>query len=284
MAAKLINVTQPAVSRMIRDLQQQLGLTLFERRGHGTGADQRSALSLRRGRAGPSWAWNALRKWPTSCARDGPVPAHRRLAGAGQWFPAAVRRTLSGGAPQARPRPVRAGVARRRHGRRPGARADLGFAEGSIEHAAVRLERMPPAPYMAVLPQDHPLARKKRLRPADFEGESFISLGHSSVSRFRIDRVFADHGRAPRHAHRDPALGDRLLPRRLWRGRDAVRILSPRPNTRPGASSCGPSSRASISSSPPSMPRKAPPPPVAREFIDSFRAHITAFLRPLLRR
>ena len=26
MAAKLINVTQPAVSRMIRDLQQQLGL------------------------------------------------------------------------------------------------------------------------------------------------------------------------------------------------------------------------------------------------------------------
>ena len=35
MAAKLINVTQPAVSRMIRDLQQQLGLTLFERRGTG---------------------------------------------------------------------------------------------------------------------------------------------------------------------------------------------------------------------------------------------------------
>ncbi len=26
------------------------------------------------------------------------------------------------------------------------------------------------------------------------------------------------------------------------------------------------------------------PPPVAREFIDSFRAHITAFLRPLIRR
>ena len=36
-------------------------------------------------------------------------------------------------------------------------------------------------------------ARKKRLRPTDFEGESFISLGHSSVSRFRIDRVFAEH-------------------------------------------------------------------------------------------
>ena len=41
-----------------------------------------------------------------------------------------------------------------------------------------RLERMPPAPYMAVLPQAHRLARKKRLRPTDFEGESFISLGH----------------------------------------------------------------------------------------------------------
>ncbi len=45
MAAKLINVTQPAVSRMIRDLQQQLGLTLFERRGTGL-VPTSEALSL----------------------------------------------------------------------------------------------------------------------------------------------------------------------------------------------------------------------------------------------
>ena len=71
---------------------------------------------------------------------------------------------------------------------------DLGFAEASMEHAAVEREPMPPAPFVAVLPQRHRLARKKRLRPRDFEGENFISLGPSTLSRFRIDRVFAEHG------------------------------------------------------------------------------------------
>src|SRR4030095_1058130 len=44
-AASLINVTQPAVSRMMRDLQSHLGLTLFERRGTGL-VPTSEALSL----------------------------------------------------------------------------------------------------------------------------------------------------------------------------------------------------------------------------------------------
>ena len=44
-AASLINVTQPAVSRMMRDLQSHLGLILFERRGTGL-VPTSEALSL----------------------------------------------------------------------------------------------------------------------------------------------------------------------------------------------------------------------------------------------
>ena len=44
-AASLINVTQPAVSRLIRDLQSHLGLVLFERRGTGL-VPTSEALSL----------------------------------------------------------------------------------------------------------------------------------------------------------------------------------------------------------------------------------------------
>src|ERR687897_862256 len=105
-AASLINVTQPAVSRMIRDLQQDLGLVLFERRGTGL-VPTSEALSL---------------------------------------------------------------------------------------YAEVERAFMPPAPFVAVLPERHRLARKKKLRPRDFEGENFISLGPSTLSRFRIDRMFAEHG------------------------------------------------------------------------------------------
>ena len=44
------------------------------------------------------------------------------------------------------------------------------------------------------MPERHRLARKKKLRPRDFEGENFISLGPSTLSRFRIDGMFAEHG------------------------------------------------------------------------------------------
>ena len=33
-AAEMIGVTQPAVSRLVRDLEAELGLSLFERRGN----------------------------------------------------------------------------------------------------------------------------------------------------------------------------------------------------------------------------------------------------------
>ena len=58
---------------------------------------------------------------------------------------------------------------------------------------SIRKEPMPAAPVVAVLPKNHRLASKRKLKPADFEGESFISLGPSALSRFRIDRMFADH-------------------------------------------------------------------------------------------
>ena len=161
--------------------------------------------------------------------------------------------------------------------------SDLGFAEASMEHAAVQTERMPAAPYMAVLPQAHRLARKKRLRPTDFEGESFISLGHSSVSRFRIDRVFAEHS-----------------VRRVMRIETPLsEIACSLAGSGAGVTLCDPFTATEYATRGivvrPFEPRvdfefaalyaaQRTLPPVAREFIDSFRAHIVAFLRQFARR
>ena len=282
MAANLINVTQPAVSRMIRDLQQQLGLTLFERRGTGL-VPTSEALSLYAeverafvGLERISQMATELRTRRAGFLRIAALPALAngflpRFAGSYLVERPKLDLVLSGLVSHAVVTSVAQG------------QSDLGFAEGSIEHTAVRLERMPPAPYMAVLPQGHPLAHKKRLRPADFEGESFISLGHSSLSRFRIDRVFADHG-----------------VRRVMRIETPLsEIACSLAGSGAGVALCDPFTATEYATRGivvrPFEPRihfefaalyaaQGTLPPVAREFIDSFRAHITAFLRTLPRR
>ncbi len=191
-AAEMINVTQPAVSRLIRDLQDTLGLRLFERRGTrlmptsealslygeversfiGLDRIQQAAAELRTRRAGvlriaalPALANGFLPRFTGRFLADRPK---LDLALFGLVSHSVVDWVASG-------------------------QCDLGFAEASIKHPAITSEAMPRARMLAVVPEGHRLARRRTLRPSDFEGEAFISLGHSAVSRFRIDAVFADH-------------------------------------------------------------------------------------------
>jgi len=176
----------------MRDLQSHLGLALFERRGTGlvptsealslyaeverafVGLEriEQMATELRTRRAG------FLRIAALPALANGFLP---RFVGAFLKDRPKLDIVLSGLVSHA----VVASVAQ--------GQCDLGFAEASMEHAAVEREQMPPAPFVAVLPERHRLARKKKLRPRDFEGENFISLGPSALSRFRTDRVFVEH-------------------------------------------------------------------------------------------
>ena len=276
-AANLINVTQPAVSRLIRDLQQHLGLTLFERRGTGL-VPTSEALSLYAeverafvGLERIAQTASELRARSAGFLRIAGLPA---LANGflprfvGQFLVARPKLdiVLSGMASHA----VVTAVAQGQY--------DIGFAEGSIEHGAVAKEPMPPASYVAVLPQDHPLARKTRLRPRDFEGENFISLGHSALSRFRIDRVFDEH-RVNRVMRVETPLSE---------------IACALAGSGAGVTLCEPFTANEYSTRGievrPFEPRtefefaalyaaQRTVSPLAREFIDGFKAHVTAFLR-----
>ncbi len=241
-AANLLNISQPAVSRMIRDFQHHLGLALFERRGTRlvptsealslyaeverafVGLDHiaKTATELRTRRAG------FLRIAALPALANGFLPRF-----AGQF--AAERPRLDLGLSGLVSHAVVASVAQ--------GQSDLGFAEASIGHAAVRSEAMPSVPYVAVLPHSHRLARKKRLRPKDFEGESFVSLDRSSISRFRVDRVFAEHGVA-RVMRIETPLSEIAC--------SLVAAGTPR-----AGSSSGRSSRASTSNMPHSMSRRS---------------------------
>jgi DNA-binding transcriptional LysR family regulator len=188
-AARLMAVTQPAVSRLLRDFQALVKMELFERRGSGLVPTasatalymevERSFVGLERIAA----AAEEIRGRRTGTLRIAALPALSngylpRLAGGflkerpnlnlsffGVISPIVVDWVLNN-------------------------QCDIGFAEVPIAHSGLPCVRLPALPRVAVLPADHRLAAKAVLEPRDFEGEAFVSLSAGSSSRHLIDQVF----------------------------------------------------------------------------------------------
>jgi DNA-binding transcriptional LysR family regulator len=192
-AAAALSVTQPAISRQVRDLQEALGLTLFERKGTRL-VPTNEALALY---AEVERSFVGLDRIASAA---GELRAHRagtlRVAGmpalANGFLPRYTARFLA-----ARPKVDMALFGLVSHSVLDwvvSEQCDVGFAAAPISHAAVTAEKMPAVRYVAVLPEGHRLARRRVLRPKDFAGEDFIALGPTTPSRFRVDDVFAKHG------------------------------------------------------------------------------------------
>ena len=188
-AAKLMAVTQPAVSRLLRDFQALLRMELFERRGTGLVPTapasalymevERSFVGLERITA----AAEEIRSRRTGTLRIAALPALSngylpRLAGHflkdrpnlnlsffGVISPIVIDWVLN-------------------H------QCDIGFAEVPIAHSGLPSVRLPALPRVAILPTGHRLTSKATLEPRDFEGETFVSLSAGSTSRHLIDQIF----------------------------------------------------------------------------------------------
>ena len=192
-AAEAMHITQPAVSRLVRDLQEALGLVLFEKQGNRltptrealalygeversyVGLDRilQSARELRERRAG------TLRIAAMPALANGVVPRFT-----GEFL--ATRENLDIALFGLVSVTVLDWVV--------SDQCDLGFAAAPIQHPAVRVERMPSARYVAVLPDGHRLARRRVIRPQDLAAEPFVSIGPTTPSTYRIADVFSAAG------------------------------------------------------------------------------------------
>ena len=188
-AAKLMAVTQPAVSRLLRDFQALLKMELFERRGTGlvpTAAATALYMEVERSFVGLdriTAAAEEIRGRRTGTLRIAALPALAngylpRLAGHflierpnlnlaffGVISPIVIDWVLN-------------------------AQCDFGFADVPIAHAGLPSVKLPALARVAVLPAGHRLCAKQALMPGDFEGETFISLSAGSTSRHVIDQIF----------------------------------------------------------------------------------------------
>jgi DNA-binding transcriptional LysR family regulator len=192
-AARALNVTQPAVTRLIHDLQYTLGLTLFVRRGSrlvptaealslyreverqfvGLERIESAARNLREGRAG------SLRVASLPAFSVGFLP---RLVGRYLGQRPDLEIALYGSISSQVADWVASGF------------CELGFAQLPLEFPGIEIEMLPRRAAVAVVPSNHRLAGKTVLTPKDLAGESFVSLEQSTQLRYRIDALFSAEG------------------------------------------------------------------------------------------
>ncbi|GGF57392.1 transcriptional regulator [Azorhizobium oxalatiphilum] len=194
-AAALMGVTQPAVSRMLRDLQSELGLRLFERHGMklvptnegltlyaevarsfvGLERIAQVAREVKERRAGvvrvssmPALMNGFLPRFVGSFLRERPK---MDLSLHGASSPLVLEQILSG-------------------------QSELGFAMGPLDHAGVIALPMPAARMQAALPEGHPLLEKAVIHVSDLHGQDYVALD-GGRSRMRMDRLLDVQGVRP---------------------------------------------------------------------------------------
>lgn len=189
-AAKLLNVTQPGVSRTIGLLELRLGYALFERRGRRlvptaeAEALYREIEHVYSGIERIAHVAQDIRLQRAGALRVATLPA---LA---QWLvPHAIARfqhdrpSVTVFLQSLPSRQIADLVSTRQF--------DVGVVELPLSVPAIDIEPLAPVPTMAVLPAGHRLASRRRLSLADFDGERMVLLSAHSYVRYQIDDAFS---------------------------------------------------------------------------------------------
>ncbi len=182
-AAEMLGLTQPAVSRLVRDMQEVLQLRLFDRRGNQIAANaeanllfeevQQSFVSL--GRIERT-AHEIKRAWRGSLRITAMAgPAHG-------FLPALVARFL-------REHPdtfvaLHNHVAATTLERVALRQFDFGLAYAPSDYPGLEIEPLPRLEAVCALPAAHPLADRPVITPADLQDQNLLS--HSSRSQIGV--------------------------------------------------------------------------------------------------
>lgn len=196
-AARSMNISQPAVSRMIREMEAALGLGLFIRRGPKiilTPVSEQLAIEVDRYYLGLDHIRDharRLRRFPSGQLRIASMLALSQgfLAQLSQRF-LEIEPDLSLSIHSDTSVGIIGQLRRGEH--HIGLCSSVGRMDGSLLETS-----LPSTSAVCILPTDHKLTGNKEIHPEDLGGESFIALGKSSLLRRQISQIFNTTRRAP---------------------------------------------------------------------------------------
>jgi DNA-binding transcriptional LysR family regulator len=197
-AGKMLGRSQPSVTRMIQELEQELGFALFERSGPKVSPTQKAFMMYAEVESALLGIRN-IRQRAQHIAVD--ENRHIKLVGipalAAGLLPAALARL-----PQAlRPYDIQL------HSMSPenvvqavlSKTVDLGAVSLPLEHRGLDIHWIGEAPCVAVLAADSPLAAHDTLSIALLAKQTLISMSNPYRFRRRIDKAFQDARDTPLH-------------------------------------------------------------------------------------
>lgn len=195
-ASEAMNITQPAVSRLIRDLEEAVQITLFERQGTRLVPTPEATLLFHEverlyiGLDQIARAANDIRQHKNIVLRIASVTSLMR-----PYLHQAIIDVVG----ERLDLPLVIDVENSRHiyDMVENNRYDLGFVFGSPrsgDHNSVLLHS---SQAVAAVPPDHPLAHRTVITPEDLHDYRVLTAGRNSPLRLALDRAFANARQPP---------------------------------------------------------------------------------------
>lgn len=195
-AGQILGKSQPAITRLIRDFEDELGFTLFERNGPKVTPTSRAfelAPEVEEALAGIRQLRSSADHLAKEEGRELRLVATPALAAG--LVPAAVAALPA----ELQPETVhlRSLLAERAVQAVLSKTIDLGVVSLPLEHRGADVHWIGEAPCVAVVREGSRFARTERISMASLVGEKVISLSNPYRLRRRIDRAFAEVDGAP---------------------------------------------------------------------------------------
>lgn len=190
-AADALHVSQPAISRLVRDMEAAVGLRLFRRRKGGLEPTEEAAALY----AEIERSFVGIDRIQRAAARirerhGGTIRVCAVAAFANSFLPAVVEKFLE--------RHAGVGVALYTYDNDVAVAVellrtrqfDIGYLMTPADRTGVEVDRVRRVRCVCVLPPGHRLAERSVVTIDDLRDEPFISLGEGTMTRLKIDAAF----------------------------------------------------------------------------------------------